>query len=491
MVLPTRGVRARLAWFVLALIIPTALVVSCATNPATGKREFSLISAEQEIAIGKEGYAATVAEYGLYDDRRITTYVDSIGQRLAKVSELPTLQWHFTVLDDPVVNAFAMPGGYIYITRGILAHLGSEAQLAGVLGHEIAHVTARHSARQITQQQLAGLGLGLAGVFSESFRQYSGAAQQALGLLLLKYGRDDENTADELGIRYMTAAGWDPREIPNTYVTLQRISARAGQRLPVFLSTHPDPGDRQQRTTALSTAAAAGKTGLAVRERVYLEHLRGMVFGDDPRQGYFESDRYYHPGMGFEMAFPAGWATQNGRSAVVAQESSKQGAMQMTLAGNARTLGPAEYVAALQRDGRISAADGRTESIGGYAAWVGRVSVPDGQGATKVFVAAFIRQAPDRMLQFLAQTATSDLESRVVASVRSLRPLQDAQRASPTPARLRVTQAPSSGAFSVVYPTLGAVGLAVSDAAIMNGVEIQEGVASGQWLKSVEPVRLR
>ena len=187
--LPTRDVRARLALFLLGLAILSALIVSCATNPATGKREFSLVSADQEAAIGKEGFPATVAEYGLYDDPSLAAYVDSIGQRLAKSSELPNLSWHFTVLDDPVVNAFAMPGGYIYITRGILAHLGSEAQLAGVLGHEIGHVTARHSARQITQQQLAGLGLGLASAFSESFRQYSGAAQQALGLIMLKIGR--------------------------------------------------------------------------------------------------------------------------------------------------------------------------------------------------------------------------------------------------------------------------------------------------------------
>ena len=202
-----RPVHLRYALFVLLLALPTALVVSCATNPVTGKREFSLVTADQEIAMGKEGYPAVVAEYGLYDDPALAAYVNGIGQKLAKVSEMPTLQWHFTVLDDPTVNAFAMPGGYIYITRGILAHLESEAQLAGVMGHEIGHVTARHSAKQITQQQLTGLGLGLAGAFSESFRQYSGAASQALGLLMLKYGRDDENQSDDLGVRYTTAAG--------------------------------------------------------------------------------------------------------------------------------------------------------------------------------------------------------------------------------------------------------------------------------------------
>jgi predicted Zn-dependent protease len=136
--------------------------------------------------------------------------VDSIGQALARGSHLPGLEWHFTLLDDPAVNAFALPGGYIYITRGILAHLNSEAQLAGVLGHEIGHVTARHSAQRATQQQLAGLGVGLAGIFSPGFQRYSGAAQQALGCFP-KYGRDDENQADELGVstRRGTTAG-DP-----------------------------------------------------------------------------------------------------------------------------------------------------------------------------------------------------------------------------------------------------------------------------------------
>src|SRR5262249_43193809 len=143
-----------------------------------------------------------------------------VGQALARVSHRPDLEWHFTVLDDPVVNAFAMPGGYVYITRGILAHLNSEAQLAGVLGHEIGHVTARHTAQRLTQQQVAGLGLGLASAVSETFRQYGQMAQTALGVLFLKYSRDDETQADELGVEYATKAGWDPREIPATYAML-------------------------------------------------------------------------------------------------------------------------------------------------------------------------------------------------------------------------------------------------------------------------------
>ena len=157
------------------------LLAGCAINPVTKRSEISLVSPAQELEIGKQGYPAVIAEFGLYDDPALQAYVNGVGQKVARVSDLPDLEWHFTIVDDPAVNAFAMPGGYIYITRGILGYLNSEAQLAGVLGHEIGHVTHRHTASQITQQQLYGLGLGLASILSPTFQRYSGVAQQALG----------------------------------------------------------------------------------------------------------------------------------------------------------------------------------------------------------------------------------------------------------------------------------------------------------------------
>ena len=302
----------------LIALLPLALALSsCAMNPATGRREFSLVSADRELQIGREGHAAIVAEYGLYGDSTLAAYVDSVGQSLARVSHMPELKWTFTLLDDPVVNAFAMPGGYIYITRGILAHLNSEAQLAGVLGHEIGHVTARHSAQRLTQQQLAGAGLLLASALSKEFARYGEAAQTALGLMMLKYGRDDENQSDELGVGYAAKAGYDPREIPGTYHMLKRVGESAGQRLPAFLSTHPDPGDRENRTRALATAAVEGKTGLKVAGRPYLQRLDRMVYGRDPRQGYFEGERYYHPQLAFTLAIADVSKYQEPRSSVV------------------------------------------------------------------------------------------------------------------------------------------------------------------------------
>lgn len=479
---------ARLLVLSIATLVALAatLTLSCATNPVTGKRELSLVSTDQELAIGKDGYGAVVSEYGLYDDPKLQAYVDSIGKALARVSHLPNLDWKFTVLDDPAVNAFAMPGGYIYITRGILAHLNSEAQLAGVLGHEIGHVTARHSARQISQQQLATLGLGVASMLSQTVQQYGQAAQTALGLMFLKYGRDDENQADGLGVDYATKAGWDPREIPSTYETLGRVGAKSGQSLPAFLSTHPDPGDRQARTTELSRAAAAGKTGLRVAARAFVSRLDGVVYGEDPRQGYFEGEAFYHPGLAFQLRFPAGWKYQNSRSSVAAQEPNKAAVMQLTLE-NAGNLTPAQYFANLQSTGKIGGHDGTSETIGGFSAWVGRLSVPREDGTSAVLLAAGIRRTADQFYRMLGQSAaSSDANAAAIfSSARSFRALTDAGKLAATPHRVRVVSAPSAGTFQSIVNGFGTPGAPIEDLAILNNAEVDGDVRPGEQLKIV------
>jgi len=241
---------------VLASLLALAVFgLACATNPVTGKKEISLISESQEIAAGKQSLAATEAEYGYYDDAAWNTKVNTMGQKLASVSHRPDLAWQFHVIDDASVNAFAAPGGYIYITRGILAHLNNEAQLAGVLGHEIGHVTARHYASAASQQTLANLGLGVASILSPSVAKFGDVASTGLGLFFLKYSRDHENQADQLGVDYSVKAGWDARQMAGTYETLARISATSGSTLPTYLSTHPDPAAREAIVSSLAAKA--------------------------------------------------------------------------------------------------------------------------------------------------------------------------------------------------------------------------------------------
>jgi len=284
---------------------------ACAVNPATGKREIMLVSEGQELAMGKQYDQQLVAELGLYDDPALAGYVQQLGLRLAALSERPQLPWAFRLVDDPVVNAFAVPGGYIYITRGIMVHMGSEAQLVSVLGHEIGHVTARHTAQQITQQQLVGLGLGIGSLFSPTA---AGIASVGAQVLFLKFSRDDESQADELGFRYMRAARYDPREAADVFAQLARVSGTSGSRLPEWQSTHPDPENRRGKALArAATLPEAELSAAAVRRDEYLNRLDAMVFGPDPRHSRRYRPRPLRHGVPDRHRRPAGRRLARGR----------------------------------------------------------------------------------------------------------------------------------------------------------------------------------
>lgn len=308
------------------------VLAACTMNPATGQRQLTLMSEAQEIAMGRQTHPEVLAALGAYDDPEGQRYIQEIGAKLAAVSERPQLDWTFTILDDPVVNAMALPGGYIYVNRGILAHFNSEAELASVLGHEIGHVTARHSVEQMSRAQLAQIGLGVAAIASEDFRPYAGLAGQGVGLLFLKFGRDDERQSDDLGLRYMTRAGYDPSQMPKVFSTLDRLSQSQGLRAtPQWLSTHPDPGNRVADMNArIAELPPEQRRGTVGRES-YLRQLEGMVFGDDPRQGYVIGHTYYHPVLAFTIDFPDQWRIVNQRQQVVAISPNQDAAVVLSL----------------------------------------------------------------------------------------------------------------------------------------------------------------
>src|SRR5256884_6093923 len=247
-----------------------ALAAGCAVNPATGSRQLMLVSESQEIALGRDYEPQVAGSIGIYSDSGLQRYIQQFGARLAASSERPNLPWSFRVVDDPVVNAFALPGGFIYVTRGILAHLNSEAELAGVVGHEIGHVTARHSASQMTKQQLAQVGLVVGSIASSEFGRYAGLASQALGVLFLKYSRDHERQADDLGLRYLRRVNYDPREMPHVFEMLTRVSqAQGGGRVPEWLATHPDLENRGGRIAQEAAAPPQSFSGAAVNRDAY------------------------------------------------------------------------------------------------------------------------------------------------------------------------------------------------------------------------------
>jgi predicted Zn-dependent protease len=299
----------------------------CALNPATGRRELSLVGQDQEIQMGRDAAQDVATSIGVLDAPTLTAYVSEVGRRLAATSERPNLPWTFRVVDDPAVNAFALPGGFIYVTRGILADLGSEAELAGVLGHEIGHVTARHSVSQISRQQLQQIGLGIGMVLSTDVRRYGDVLQAGLGVLNLRYSRGDETQADELGVRYMTRAGYDADAMVGVFQMLATLPSSGG-RVPEWQLTHPYPENRE--THIRQVIAAQGSTAASGRRDgrdAYLDHLDGLVYGVNPREGYFQGAWYYHPDLAFEVRFPEGWKGQNSPAAVAAASPNQQAAV--------------------------------------------------------------------------------------------------------------------------------------------------------------------
>jgi predicted Zn-dependent protease len=329
--------------------LPLLLLAACATNPVTGKRQLMLMSESQEISMGREMLAQTEQQTGFYPDSSLQAYVSQLGLRMAHASERPNLPWEYHVIDDPQVNAFAAPGGFIFITRGILAYLNSEAELAAVLGHETGHVTARHSAAMASQQMLAQGGLAIGGIVRPDLASgVLGAALSAgASLYFLKFSRNDEKQADGLGHRYSLSAGYDPREMPKTFQTLQRVSDVAGSSVPGFLSTHPDPGDRVQYTQAWADTVSSYR-GLEVDRDRFLSHIDGLVYGADPEQGYFEGTRFLHPGLKFRFDIPTGWQTANQASAVIAADPNGRAQLVLSPAKEASVDAAAQAFAAQQ-----------------------------------------------------------------------------------------------------------------------------------------------
>lgn len=316
------------------------VLASCSTNPATGKSQVALISEQQEISMGKEADTQIQQQLGLYPDQELQAYVNRVGQKLAAASERPNLPWTFRVVDDPVVNAFALPGGFIYVTRGLLTHLTSEAELASVLGHEIGHVTGRHSVEQMSKAQLAQIGLIAGAIFRpELAQQYGGLAQQGLQLMFLKYGRDDERQADDLGLRYLNQQNYDPREMPPVFQTLQRVSAQqqrqqgaAGQgRLPNWLSTHPSEEEHIRTISGKVAQLGSDFSNRTVNREGYLKSLDNVVFGQNPREGYFVGNTFIQPELGIQIRFPDGWKGSNQKESVGAISPKQDAIVVLTL----------------------------------------------------------------------------------------------------------------------------------------------------------------
>ena len=426
--------------------------------------------------MGRQAEPQVLASFGEYPDQDWQTYVNDLGQELAAASERPHLPWAFHVLDDPLVNAFAYPGGFIYITRGILSHFNSEAELVSVLGHEIGHVTARHSVEQMSQQQLAQLGLGVAAAASEDFRPYAGYAAAGLQVLFLKFGRDDERQSDDLGLRYMTRAGYDPNQMPNVFQTFDRMQDESGQQIPDWQSTHPNPADRVGRIQAQIVQLPADLQDGKVGRESYLHRLEGMTFGDNPRAGYSVGNTFYHPDMAFKMTFPDGWTIVNQRQAAGAISPDQDALVVLTLAKEGTAT---EAARAFFEPENVQPGGRWRDSFYNFNA-------TGSDGSLLRGVVGFFKNR-DVLFQLVAYACPDDFSGSGTSMSRTLASfgaLSDRSHLDVQPARVEIVKLPKSmsfGDFLKRYPS----NAKDSRVAIINNVDLDQNLEKGKLMKRI------
>lgn len=473
----------------LPLLILALAACTEEVSPVTGEEQRYGYSWEQEIDIGRQSDRQIVQQLGLYDDPELQAYVERIGQRVLAASDLRDADapaqyretpFTFRILDSPVVNAFALPGGYIYVTRGLLAHLNDEAQLAVVLAHEIAHVAARHASRRALKAQWGQLGLIAGAILGAELLDKPELAQdilelggQAFQLLLLKYSRDDEREADALGVRYAEAAGYAARQGVDFFRTLERIGEQQGRMLPSWQSTHPDPAERAERLAELAGAAGT------VDQAGYYRVLAGLVVGDDPRGGYLEDGVFYHPELRFRFPVPRGFELTNEASRVVLSAQGQAVAiLELVDAPGARQAAQGFAAEGLRVQG-----SGETR-VNGLPAYALNFQAPSQQG-TLGGLALFIEHG-GQVYRFMG-LAPAQVFPRVAEALervlRGFEPMDDPRHLAARPARLEIAAAPRRARFADLLPRRLGPGLDERDLAIMNQLWPDSVVEPGSRLK--------
>ena len=495
-------VRRRMAGAVCAL---TLLFAGCVHEPSaiTGERKAYGYSWQQELQLGQESDQQITQEMGLYDNPEVQRYVEAVGRRVLESSDLrspdtPELyqgtEFTFRVLDSPVVNAFALPGGYVYVTRGLLTHLQNEAQLAVVLGHEIAHVVARHASQQARRAQLSQLGLFAGAILGQQVLGEGGgdiASQilnvggQALQLLMFRYSREAERESDELGVRYGSQAGYQTAEGAEFFRTLERLSGQEGKAIPTWSSTHPDPGERRERVRELSEQATGiGAPPREINEAQYLQRLEGMILGENPREGFRRDNWFLHPDLQFQFPVPAGWRLVNERALVALVEPNGRA---MTGFQIVPAQSPREAASLLAQQGQqqgLQVMSVNETNINGLPAAVLLGAAQTQQGQIGV-MATFV-QYMNRVYSFLSYAP-----AQVFPQQRSIfeqiaagfRPLTDPAVLQVQPSRVRVVALDRERTFRELVPAVLPPGMTAEQLAVLNQVELEERLPAGTRLK--------
>ncbi|RAU23138.1 Zn-dependent protease [Paramagnetospirillum kuznetsovii] len=478
----------------LAALLSLSLLTSCQVAPGTGQSNFNIMSAEEEAKLGADEHPKILGQFGgVYDDPKVQAYVAGIGQRLVKNTETPGATFHFTVVNSPIVNAFALPGGYVYVSRGLLALADDEAELAGVVGHEIGHVTGRHTAQRYSQAVAANLATGILGAVVGVVTGVNGLGDLAgLGAAayIQGYSRDQESEADGLGIRYMNISGWKPDAMATFLGKLRdqsRLDAVLAGRSPdavdeySMFASHPRTLDRVK-----DAAAAADKGGNhqgAVGRDGYLAHMDGLLIGDDPGEGVVRGRVFSHSGLGIRFEVPQGYKLVNGAKAVTATHS--DGSIIRFDMGPEAHGDMTNYLQSQWAKGaRLSSMEDIT--VNGMAAATGVTQLNTNSGARDARLLAIKDgKAVYRMLFLTKPQATSAQAEGMKKAGYSLRRLTDTERADIKPLKLHIITVKSGDTVEGLAEKLPYDDHKLERFRVLNGLAEGEALKPGQKIKMV------
>lgn len=486
--------RHRVPTLFLALALVAGSTSGCMTteNVVTGERQRAAFTWQQEVQLGQEADQQVRAMFGFYDDTALERYVDELGQLVLSTSahgtpetpeqrEIAASPFTFRVLDSHVVNAMALPGGYIYVTRGLLSHVENEAQLAMILGHEVGHVLGRHASRRQATAQLGQIGLLGAAILGEAVAGAGRAVMDIGGagaqLLFLRHSREDEREADRAGVAYSEFAGYDAAQAAAFFRTLQRLGEQGGA-LPGWLSTHPDPAEREATIPQL----AAQYDGTLINRDQYLRSIEGIVLGEDPRQGFTEGNRFYHPDLQFVFAYPANWQVVNTPGFVQITQPNNQAAIRLELAQEQSAQAAATAFGRLQGVALTSSRSTRVNNLNAVDA---SFSLTTQQG-TLVGRALFIEH-DGRVYSFFGfapQNAWATHRGTIDSALQSFARLTDPQYLNRQAVRLELVRTTQTGTFQQQLSGRPLPeGMTARDLAVMNQTDVSTQIPAGTTLK--------
>lgn len=475
--------------FIFLLSFTLIGVNACSTNPATGKSQFAgLMSPQQENQIGSEEHQKIMAEFGEYNDPEIKAYVQAIGERVSRDTERPDVKYKFFVLDSPIVNAFALPGGYVYISRGLLALADNEAELSAVLAHEIGHITGRHSAERYSKGVVTSLG---AAVLSAAVGQQGVSQALSLGanLYLSSYSRKQESEADSLGLRYMTNGGYDVSGMPSflksmqSHTTLEaQLDGKTAAQGTNYFSTHPATGDRVALTLSEARAYPAGGS---VNRDAYLNKIDGIIYGDSARQGFIRGQSFIHPEIGLAFDAPQDFTIKNQPSHVVASNSN--GAVIIfDMASNEGVKDPATYISqAWMKEDTVQNLQ-RTSVNGLPAATAQFKGTINGKAATILLMSIQWNDKTIARFQVaIPQNASASLIDGLKRSTYSLRRINAADKKAYAPYRVKIVTAKAGDTAQSLAEKQPFNTLSVDRFRILNGLSTRDQVVAGNRYKVI------